>query len=231
MTNLQKQILVIDDEIQIRRFLKVALEPHGFHVTEAETGQKGLVAATTCRPDLIILDLGLPDIKGMAVLKRLREWYERPIIILSVRDDEESIISALDSGADDYLTQPFGIGEVLARMRLATRKTSLTAEPVLIVGDLQVDIAAHKVTRAAHELKLTATEFSLLTALIRNIGKVMTHTQILKEIWGPNSADHVQYIRVYIGHLRQKIEVDPSQPRLIITEPGIGYRFQSQPSD
>ena len=227
MTNLQKQILVIDDEIQIRRFLKIALEPHGFNVTEAETGQKGLVAATTCRPDLIILDLGLPDMQGMTVLKRLREWYERPIIILSVRNDEESIISALDSGADDYLTKPFGIGELLARMRLATRKASTTAEPVVSAGDLQVDIASRKVTRAGQELKLTATEFALLTVLIRNIDKVMTHTQILKEIWGPNSSEHVQYIRVYVGHLRQKIEMDPSQPRLIVTEPGIGYRFQS----
>ncbi|MCX6107952.1 MAG: response regulator [Proteobacteria bacterium] len=227
MTNLQKQILVIDDEIQIRRFLKIALEPHGFNVTEAETGQKGLVAATTCRPDLIILDLGLPDMQGMTVLKRLREWYERPIIILSVRNDEESIISALDSGADDYLTKPFGIGELLARMRLATRKTSTTAEPVVSAGDLQVDIASRKVTRAGQELKLTATEFALLTVLIRNIDKVMTHTQILKEIWGPNSSEHVQYIRVYVGHLRQKIEMDPSQPRHIVTEPGIGYRFQS----
>jgi two-component system KDP operon response regulator KdpE len=227
MTNLQKQILVIDDEIQIRRFLKIALEPHGFNVTEAETGQKGLVAATACRPDLIILDLGLPDIQGMTVLKRLREWYERPIIILSVRNDEESIISALDSGADDYLTKPFGIGELLARMRLATRKASTAAEPVVSAGDLQVDIASRKVTRAGQELKLTATEFALLTVLIRNIDKVMTHTQILKEIWGPNSSEQVQYIRVYVGHLRQKIEMDPSQPRLIVTEPGIGYRFQS----
>ena len=228
MTNLQKQILVIDDEIQIRRFLKIALEPHGFHVTEAETGQKGLVAATACRPDLIILDLGLPDIQGMTVLKRLREWYERPIIILSVRNDEESIISALDSGADDYLTKPFGIGELLARMRLATRKGSTAAEPVVSAGDLQVDIASRKVTRAGQDLKLTATEFALLTVLIRNIDKVVTHTQILREIWGPNSSEHVQYIRVYVGHLRQKIEMDPSQPRLIVTEPGIGYRFQSQ---
>jgi two-component system, OmpR family, KDP operon response regulator KdpE len=227
MTNLQKQILVIDDEIQIRRFLKIALEPHGFNVTEAETGQKGLVAATACRPDLIILDLGLPDIQGMTVLKRLREWYERPIIILSVRNDEESIISALDSGADDYLTKPFGIGELLARMRLATRKASTAAEPVVSAGDLQVDIASRKVTRAGKELKLTATEFALLTVLIRNIDKVMTHTQILKEIWGPNSSEQMQYIRVYVGHLRQKIEMDPSLPRLIVTEPGIGYQFQS----
>ncbi len=227
MTELKKPILVIDDEIQIRRFLKVALEPHGFEVIEADTAASGLVKATTRRPEVIILDLGLPDTPGMEVLSKLREWYELPIIILSVRDDEESIVSALDKGADDYLTKPFSIGELLARIRLAVRKSPTASEPIVTIDDLTLDIPSRRVTRNGIDLKLTSTEFSLLSILARNAGKVMTHTQILKAIWGPNSSEHVQYIRVYIGHLRQKIETDPSQPKIIITEPGVGYRFIS----
>ncbi len=226
MTNPKKQVLVIDDELQIRRFLKVALEPHGFAIIEAETGSAGLIAATSHRPDHVILDLGLPDISGFDVLRRLREWYDHPIIVLSVRDDEGSIVSALDGGADDYLTKPFSIGELLARMRVATRKSVTASEPIIRIGDLDVDVAAHVVTRAGQEIKLTSTEFSLLSVLVRNAGKVLTHRQILKEIWGPNSSEHVQYIRVYVGHLRQKIETDPAQPKLILTEPGVGYRFR-----
>lgn len=222
----KSQVLIIDDEIQIRRFLKVALEPHGFEVKEAESGNAGLVHATSERPDLIILDLGLPDISGFDVLKRLREWYERPIIILSVRDDEGSIVNALDGGADDYLAKPFGVGELLARMRVALRKTTGgKAEPIYKSGGLEVDIAQHRVTLNEVEVKLTSTEFSLLKLFLQNAGKVLTHSQILKAIWGPNATEHVQYIRVYIGHLRQKIESDPTQPKLIITEPGVGYRF------
>lgn len=231
MTNVRKPVLVIDDEIQIRRFLKVALEPHGFEVIEAATGGEGLIAATSHRPEFIILDLGLPDIPGSNVLKRLREWYERPIIILSVRDDEESIVSALDNGADDYLAKPFGIAELLARMRLAARKIPTTSEPVFTAGALEINIPDHRVLRAGQDIKLTATEFSLLSVLVRNAGKVLTHSQILKAIWGPNSSEHVQYIRVYIGHLRQKIELDPAQPRFIVTEPGVGYRFQLPQQD
>ena len=225
MSNHTKKVLVIDDELQIRRFLKVALEPHGYSLIEASSGSEGLVGATTHRPDLIILDLGLPDIAGLEVLARLREWNDKPIIILSVRDDEASIVAALDGGADDYLTKPFSIGELLARMRLASRKTPSASEPTVTVGDLIVDIAKRSVTKKGQEIKLTVTEFSLLSVLIRHCGKVLTHSQILKSIWGPNSAEHVQYIRVYIGHLRQKIEDDPSQPRYIVTEPGVGYRF------
>lgn len=225
MTALKKSVLIIDDEVQIRRFLKVALEPHGYEVIEAENGHAGIVAATSRPPELIILDLGLPDISGLDVLKRLREWFERPIIILSVRDDEGSIVSALDGGADDYLTKPFSVGELLARMRAANRKTVAPSEPMIKAGDLEIDIAARRVARRGMDIKLTSTEFSLLTTLARNAGKVLTHAQILKSIWGPNSSEHVQYIRVYIGHLRQKIEIDPAQPQLIITEPGVGYRF------
>lgn len=227
MTSVGKPILVIDDETQIRRFLKIALEPHGFEVLEAKTGGEGLIVAASRRPELVILDLGLPDITGLEVLTRLREWYERPIIILSVRDDEESIVSALDSGADDYLTKPFGIGELLARMRLATRKTPAASEPLFKAWDLEINIPERRVVRSGREIKLTSTEFSLLAVLVRNAGKVLTHSQILKAIWGPNSSEHTQYIRVYIGHLRQKIESDPAQPRLIVTEPGVGYRFQA----
>lgn len=231
MTTVKKQILVIDDELQIRRFLKTALEPHGYAVIDAETGNAGIVAATSHRPDLIILDLGLPDISGLDVLRRLREWYDRPIIILSVRDDEGSIVSALDGGADDYLTKPFSIGELLARMRVATRKSTSASEPVIKIGDLQIDVASHIVSRAGQEIKLTSTEFSLLAVLARNVGKVLTHSQILKAIWGPNSSEHVQYIRVYVGHLRQKVEVDPSHPKLILTEPGVGYRLHAAVDD
>lgn len=225
MTESRKSILVIDDEGQIRRFLKVALEPHGYNVKEAESGASGLVEAASGRPELIILDLGLPDMSGLEVLKRLREWYERPIIILSVRDDEATIVAALDGGADDYLSKPFSVGELLARMRAAGRKREIVSEPIITAGDLKIDIAAHRVTRASADIKLTSTEFELLTVLARNADRVMTHRQILKAVWGPNASEHVHYIRIYIGHLRQKIEVNPEQPRIIITEPGVGYRF------
>lgn len=223
------KILIIDDEPQIRRFLRVALEPHGYEVKDAETGGAGLVAATSERPDLVVLDLGLPDIKGFEVLKRLREWYERPVIILSVRDDEGSIVAALDQGADDYLTKPFGVGELIARMRVALRKQNMNAEPTYKIGELEVDIGAHTVKLNGNEVKLTSTEFSLLKLFVQNAGKVLTHAQILKAIWGPNSTEQVQYIRVYIGHLRSKIETDPAQPRYILTEPGVGYRCTAPP--
>lgn len=220
-------VLVIDDEPQIRRFLRVALEPHGFEIKEAENGKQGLIAATSERPDLVILDLGLPDISGQVVLQELRQWYDRPIIILSARNDEVSIVSALDSGADDYLAKPFSVGELLARMRVAMRRSSGVGEPILkIDSDLEINIAAHIVTLRGKEVKLTATEFSLLTFLAQNRGKVVTHAQVLKTIWGPNSTENVQYLRVYVGHLRQKIESDPAQPKYILTEPGVGYRFQ-----
>lgn len=202
----------------------MALEPHGFHVLEAETGDAGIVAAASHRPEAIVLDLGLPDGDGLVVLKKLREWYERPIIILSVRDDETTIVSALDQGADDYLSKPFTIGEFLARLKLSLRKTTHKSEPVFKVGAIEINIASHQVTVDGKVVKLTNTEFSLLKLFAQNPGKVLTHAHILKAIWGPNSTEHVQYIRVYIGHLRQKIEADPTQPRIIITEPGVGYR-------
>jgi len=224
------KVLVIDDEVQIRRFMRVALEPHGYEVKEASNGSEGLIASVSERPDLIILDLGLPDISGFEVLKQLREWFERPVIILSVRDDEASIVAALDQGANDYLTKPFSLGELLARMRVALRHAAGNAEPIFKLNDLEVDIASHRVTLKGAEIKLTSTEFSLLKYLVQNAGKVITHTQILKAIWGPNSTEHIHYIRVYIGHLRQKIEADPAQPKFIITEPGVGYRFANAPA-
>jgi len=219
-------VVVIDDEVQIRRFLSVSLESHGYSIVEATNGREGIAEVATRRPDLVILDLGLPDMDGLEVLKRLREWYESPIIILSVRDDEASIVTALDGGADDYLTKPFKLGELLARMRAAQRHyTHEDVEPIYREGDLQVDLTARRVTVAGVEVRLTATEYDLLRVFVRNAGRVLTHAQILKEVWGPNSREHVQYLRVYVGHLRHKIEQDPSQPRLLITEPGVGYRF------
>ncbi len=221
------RILVIDDEIQIRRFLAVALDPHGFEVKDAECGNAGIIAAATDRPELVILDLGLPDISGFEVLKRLREWYERPIIILSVRDDESSIVTALDQGADDYVVKPFGVAELLARIRVALRKSLGKSEPIISFDGLEVDFTAHRVLRDGKEIKLTSTEFALLKVMVQDAGKVLTHTQLLKAVWGPNSTEQIQYVRVYVGHLRQKIEVDPTQPRFIRTEPGVGYRFQT----
>jgi len=220
------KILVIDDEPQIRRFLKVALEPHDYKVEEASSGQEGIALAASNRPDIIILDLGLPDKEGQTILKELREWYQKPIIILSVRDDEENVVKALDSGANDYLRKPFILNELLARLRLCQRLTQPQAsEPILQFGNLKIDFPAHVVSLAGSEVKLTATEFDLLKLLALNAGKVLTHKQILAEVWGPKASENTQYLRVYVGHLRQKLEKDPNQPELIITEPGVGYRF------
>lgn len=220
-------VLVVDDEPQIRRFLKVALEPHGYATVEAATGSEGLAQAAMRRPEVVILDLGLPDIDGAEVLKRLREWYDKAIVILSVREDEGSIVAALDAGADDYLTKPFNLAELLARIRTAQRHHGVTtSEPVFRAGPLTVDLATRKVSLSDQEIRLTVTEYDVLRVFIRHAGRVLTHAQILKEVWGPNASEHVQYLRVYVGHLRHKIEVDPSQPQFIVTEPGVGYRFQ-----
>jgi two-component system KDP operon response regulator KdpE len=226
MSQQSVDILIIDDELQIRRFLKVALEPHGYRIIEATDGNSGLALAAQLLPDLIILDLGLPDIDGQEVLKRLREWYQKPIIILSVKNDEENIIAALDNGADDYLRKPFSLGELLARIRVCQRHSETkAAEPVFERGDLKVDFAARRVTIRGVDVKLTGTEYDLLKILVHNEGKVLTHSYILKEIWGPNAARNTQYLRVYIGHLRQKLERDPNRPEVILTESGVGYRI------
>jgi two-component system, OmpR family, KDP operon response regulator KdpE len=220
--------LIVDDEIQIRRLLRVVLEAENYQVREAKTGQEGLTEAATRRPDVILLDLGLPDMEGIAVLKRLREWSEIPVLILTVRDDEQEKVSALDAGAEDYVTKPFSTPELLARLRAAQRKTRQAEEiSVFKHGDLIVDLTSHVVTRAGNQVKLTATEYALLRLFVRHPGRVLTHRYILREIWGPKSEEHRQYLRVYVTHLRQKIEPDPTNPVLITTEPGIGYRFIS----
>jgi two-component system KDP operon response regulator KdpE len=218
--------LIIDDEVQIRRLLRVILEAENYQVREAKTGQEALTEAASRRPDVILLDLGLPDMEGIAVLKRLREWSEIPVLILTVRDDEQEKVSALDAGAEDYVTKPFSTPELLARLRAAQRKTRQAEEiSVFKHGDLIVDLTSHVVTRAGHQVKLTATEYALLRLFVRHPGRVLTHRYILREIWGPKSEEHRQYLRVYVTHLRQKIEPDPAKPVLITTESGIGYRF------
>ena len=223
--------VIIDDEVQIRRLLRVALEKENYQVHEAETGQHGLVEIANCKPAIILLDLGLPDMDGLRVLKRLREWSEAPVLVLSVRDDEAGKVAALDAGADDYVTKPFSTPELLARLRAAQRKTRPVEENSTFKhGDLVVDLGAHVVTRDNKEIKLTATEYALLRLFVKNPGRVLTHRYILREIWGPKSEEHRQYLRVYVTHLRQKIESDPARPRLIRTESGIGYRFNSADS-
>jgi two-component system, OmpR family, KDP operon response regulator KdpE len=222
--------LIIDDEIQIRRLLRVALEAENYQVREAETGEQGLIEIANFKPAVVLLDLGLPGMDGLQVLKRLREWSEVPVLILSVRNEEEGKVAALDAGADDYVTKPFSSVELLARLRAAQRKTRPAEEvSVFKSGDLIVDLTAHVVTRAKKEVKLTATEYALLRLFVKHPGRVLTHRYILREIWGPKSEEHRQYLRVYVTHLRQKIEPDPANPRLIKTESGIGYRFH--PSD
>ncbi len=221
-------LLVIDDELQVRRFTEVSLSPHGYEVHGAESGREGIELGTKLNPDAIILDLGLPDLDGLEVLASLKAWYQGPIIVLSVRDDEDSIVAALDSGAHDYIRKPFHLGELLARLRLALRNNQANqTSPIYTSGNLSVDLSSRRVTVGDKEIKLTVTEFELLKVLIRHRGKVLTHNQILSEVWGPKSVEHIQYLRVYIGHLRQKLETDVNKPRLILTEPGVGYRLQN----
>jgi len=224
--NLPETILIIDDEVQIRRLLEITLSSYGYKISEAATGKDGLIAAATHHPVLIILDLGLPDSDGIEILKKLREWYQKPIIILSVRNSEDDIIQALDNGANDYLTKPFRTGELLARIRVAIRQ-SLGADdnPILTFGSLSIDLANHTARKNGEILKLTTTEFSLLALLAKNSGRVLTHQNILKEIWGFGYIGQTQYLRVFVAQLRKKIEDNPSKPQLLITESGIGYRF------
>jgi two-component system, OmpR family, KDP operon response regulator KdpE len=223
---LRPTALLVDDEVQIRRLLRVCLEANGYRVIEASTGQEAITEAAQRRPDVVVLDLGLPDIDGVTVLKRLREWSQVPVVVLSVRDREEDKISALDNGADDYVTKPFGTGELLARLRVAQRHAAPGPEMgAFRFGSLEVDLTARLVRLNGKEVKLTATEYSLLRLLVQNAGKVLTHRQILREVWGPNYEEQTHYLRVYIAHLREKLELDSAKPRLISTEPGIGYRL------
>lgn len=222
------RILIIDDEPQIRRLLKVSLAAHGYEVDESPTGQEGINRAAIFKPDLILLDLGLPDIDGKAVVTAIREWSKVPIIILTARDQEGEKIEALDVGADDYVTKPFSMGELLARLRVALRH-AVTGEndPIVTCGELVIDLVGRHVMRGDKEIKLTPTEYEILKVLAQNIGKVLTHKYLLKTVWGNSYNEDTHYIRVYIGQLRRKVEENPAQPKYIITESGVGYRLMT----
>ena len=224
--NLPETILIIDDEVPIRRLLEITLASKGFKISEAASGKDGLIAAATHTPALIILDLGLPDADGLVILKKLREWYLKPIIILSARNAEDDIITALDSGANDYLPKPFRTGELLARIRVALRQpVESQIDPLLIFGTLSIDLVNHVARKNEEIIRLTSTEFSLLSLLARNSGRVLTHQSILKEVWGFGYIGQTQILRVFVAQLRKKIEDDPGKPKFLITESGIGYRF------
>ncbi len=225
-SSIKLTVLVIDDEIQIRRLLRVSLEASGYRVLEAANGQEGLVEAAQRHPDVVLLDLGLPDMSGVSLLQRLREWSSVPVIVLSVRDREEDKIAALDHGADDYVTKPFSTGELLARLRAAQRHTHPAADTAVFrSGNLEVDLTARAVTLKGKPVKLTATEYSLLRLFVQHAGKVITHRHLLREVWGPAYVEQTHYLRVYMAHLREKLETKPAEPELFITEPGIGYRL------
>ncbi len=222
-------VMIIDDEPQIRKLLTITLQSNGFDVAEAETAKDGMVKAASKPPDLILLDLGLPDESGHEVLKHLREWYTNPVIILSVQDNEEDIVSALDQGANDYLVKPFRTGELLARIRSALRKNSIDENsPVVECENLVIDFGARLVKKENRIVKLTATEYSLLALMVKNEGKVLTHHYLLNLVWGPSYKNESQYLRVFVAQLRKKIETDPNRPIHIITEPRVGYRFMSK---
>jgi two-component system, OmpR family, KDP operon response regulator KdpE len=231
MTNAQPQILIIEDETQIRRFLRSSLASHGYGLLEAATGQAGIEQAAQLQPDCVILDLGLPDMDGLEVLRRIRGWSAVPVVILTARGQEQEKIALLDAGADDYLTKPFGVGELLARIRTALRRNAGLAAsptPVVVLGDLRFDLARRQVFRAGAEVHLTPLEYNLLAALVRNLGRVVTQRQLLKEVWGPEYTDSAHYLRIYMQHLRHKLEHDPARPRYLITEPGVGYRLRDE---
>jgi len=220
------EILIIDDEAQMRKLLEITLESNDYKITAAGTAREGMIMAANHPPDLILLDLGLPDTNGHIVLQQLREWYTNPVIILSVQSSEDDIIKALDNGANDYLVKPFRTGELLARIRSALRSTLQEEnDPLIINGDLQIDLLARTVTKNEEPVKLTATEYTLLILFAKNEGKVLTHQYLLREVWGPGYINQSQYLRVFIAQLRKKIETDPNRPEMIVTESGVGYRF------
>ena len=232
MTDTHPVVVVIEDDPQIRRFLRTGLTSHGFEVHEAETGKAGLTAAENRKPDLVILDLGLPDADGVEVVKQLREWSTVPVVVLSARVTEGDKIAALDAGADDYLTKPFGLGELLARIRVALRHANMTAQQdrdgVFSVATMKVDLAHRRVHVGATEVHLTPIEFRLLAVLVRNAGRVLTHRQLLKEVWGPSHVERNHYLRIYMANLRHKLEADPARPRFLLTEAGVGYRLADE---
>ena len=223
-------VLLIEDEPQMRRFLRTALESNDYRLVESATAKEGLAHAASRNPDVILLDLGLPDRDGLEVARELREWSGTPIIVISARGQEQDKVKALDLGADDYLTKPFGVEELLARIRVALRHASAPAgaapEPIFESGALRVDLPNRRVWRAGQEVHLTPTEYKLLVTMVRHAGKVLTHRMLLKEVWGPNYVNQAHYVRVYLAQLRQKIEADPARPRLLLTEPGVGYRLK-----
>ena len=230
MTKNTGTVLLVEDERQMRRFLRLTLQSEGYAVIEAETAAEGLSQAATRNPDIILLDLGLPDMDGLEVIAKLREWTSLPVIVISARDQEGDKIKALDNGADDYLTKPFGAGELLARIRVSLRHAALKgAEPgeaIFAAEDLKIDFLKRQVYRGNRELHLTPIEYRLLTVLVGNAGRVMTHRQLLKEVWGPPYIEQTHYLRVFMNQLRKKIEADSTRPHFLLNEPGIGYRFQ-----
>jgi two-component system KDP operon response regulator KdpE len=229
MTTPSADVLVIDDEIQIRRLLRVTLESQGHKMREADTGQLGLSEIAAKKPDAVILDLGLPDLSGHQVLQRLREWSQVPVLILSVRGEENEKIAALDAGADDYLTKPFSSGELLARLRVLLRRPTPNEElSTLQFGNVVIDLSSRTVTKGGQDVKFTAKEYALLRLLAVHRGKVLTHKQILRELWGPASEDQTHYLRIYMLHLRQKLEAEPNHPHYFKTEAGIGYRLKTE---
>ncbi|MHB8861609.1 MAG: response regulator [Pirellulaceae bacterium] len=220
-------VLIIEDEQPIRRFLRASLTGESYRIAEASTGEEGLRLAVQQPPDLVILDLGLPDLDGQEVLRRLRGWFTAPIIVLTARDQEQQKVEALDAGADDYVTKPFGMGELLARMRTALRHASRTTtdSSCVSLGELRVDFAARLVYRADHEVHLTPLEYKLFATLLKHSGKVLTHRFLLREVWGPQNSEETHYVRVFVASLRRKLEADPARPRHLLTEPGVGYRL------
>lgn len=229
MSESQPKILLIEDESQMRKFLRASLTSNGYQVFEAETAADGLAQTAARNPELVLLDLGLPDLDGLTVTQRLREWAKMPIIVISARGKEEDKIQALDLGADDYLTKPFGVGELLARIRVALRHSARNdaGDAQFSMGTVHVDLGRRRVTKGELEVHLTPIEYKLLTTLIKYQGRVITHRQLLKEVWGPNSSEQTQYLRVYMGQLRHKLEDNPSRPQFLTTEPGVGYRLRS----
>jgi len=225
-------IVLVEDEPQIRRFLRATLTGHGYRLFEATTGAEGLTEVSSRQPNVVIVDLGLPDMDGLELIRRVREWSRVPIIVLSARGQEGDKVTALDAGADDYVSKPFNVGELLARMRVALRHTAGASHEgdtiAFTVADLQVDLLRRRVLLLGHEVRLTPIEYKLLTTLVRHAGKVVTHQQLLNEVWGPTHTDQSHYVRVYMGHLRHKLEAEPARPRYLLTEPGVGYRLAAE---